>query len=95
MLRNLEDNATHLHIFFFTLFLNIMCISVSSPSAVISYVIFIAVTLVVEGEEQVLLCILLVIVCGIFPLAKWWLQRYKKVIIGPWDIAHLSAEDQF
>lgn len=43
--------------------------------------------------ERIVFLSTLIFICAISPLAKWYLQHHKEIIVGPWDIAHIVVEE--
>jgi hypothetical protein len=44
-------------------------------------------------QERVVFSGIIVTICLIVPTWKYYLQRYKVHINGPWDIAHITIAD--
>ena len=51
-------------------------------------------TLLLESvEQQIEFGATLLCICVVSPTMKWWLQQYKIIVVGPWDIAHIVVDD--
>jgi len=53
----------------------------------------IAVYLLPTKIERRIFILLFSVLCFIVPILRWWMQGYKKVISGPWDIAHVTVNE--
>eukprot|EP00985_Skeletonema_marinoi_P005538 scaffold2410_cov165-Skeletonema_marinoi.AAC.2 len=47
--------------------------------------------LLVSLEERCMFVGLQLFLLVLSPILQWWLQRYKKIITGKWDIAHINV----
>ena len=52
---------------------------------------FIAMVLFLSPLEKLLFGCIQLIVSIVSPCLQWQLQRHKRVISGPWDIAHIHV----
>jgi len=52
---------------------------------------FIAMVLLLSPLEKLLFGFIQSIVCILSPCLQWQLQRHKRFITGPWDIAHIHV----
>lgn len=65
-----------------------------SPCSMIFLALSLAVLLVITEFERVVFLVLQFLIMMASPTMQWWLQRYKQIITGPWDIAHvIKIED--
>ena len=60
-----------------------------------SFTITIILTLVtwilLSNFERVIFGSIMLVVCLLSPCIQWRLQRHRRIIIGPWDIVHIST----
>mmetsp|Transcript_11334 Transcript_11334/g.16004 ORF Transcript_11334/g.16004 Transcript_11334/m.16004 type:complete len:450 (-) Transcript_11334:302-1651(-) len=63
--------------------------SISSPFSTLLFLSIATFFLTVNWHEALLFSLFLFLLLFIVPLSRWYLQRYKQKIRGPWDIAHI------
>jgi ABC-type cobalamin transport system permease subunit len=56
---------------------------------VITAILSTALILLLDETETLWVCVVLAIICVVVPTWKFYLQRYKVQLRGPWDIAHV------
>ena len=47
--------------------------------------------LLLEPLEIIVASVILLVICVVAPIWKYWLQGYKTTLRGPWDLAHIST----
>jgi len=63
----------------------------ATPTLIISVAVLISTLLLIRGKEIYFFILCQLSILCIAPLWKWRLQRYKQIISGPWDIAHICT----
>jgi len=64
----------------------------ASTTAILALALFVvAVVSLPSWSEQMVFLSIMLMICVFLPLLKWWMQQYKTIISGPWDIAHVSV----
>ena len=64
--------------------------SVFEGSFTITVVLSIIVLTLLSNFERVFFGIIMLAVCLLSPCIQWRLQKHRKIMLGPWDIAHIS-----
>jgi len=56
---------------------------------IITSILSVALMVLLDEKERLGVGTMLTIICGVVPIWKYHLQRYKVLLRGPWDIAHV------
>jgi len=67
---------------------NTMC---GSPCFFITALLSISAWQLLSPFERIHFSFLQMIILVVSPCIQWWLQRFKQIITGPWDIAHIAT----
>mmetsp|Transcript_6673 Transcript_6673/g.13475 ORF Transcript_6673/g.13475 Transcript_6673/m.13475 type:complete len:425 (+) Transcript_6673:59-1333(+) len=67
---------------------NTMC---GSPCFFVTALLSISAWQLLSPFERIHFSFLQMIILVVSPCIQWWLQRFKQIITGPWDIAHIAT----
>jgi len=69
--------------------------SLVSPNLLITSALCLAASMTLNNWEKMIFWYTLLLLCLLVPGVKFWLQRSKVVISGPWDIAKVFPNDNY